>query len=83
MELFHVIEDAVAVTRRKGGKFGQEKLYRRGKDLFVGIGKTYYRVEKQNDALAWGTTDPNLTVLEFDLAKTKHKIVKGRIELEA
>jgi hypothetical protein len=59
MELFHVIEDGVAILRLKRGIFRQTKIYRRGEQVFAAVGGGYVRL------IAYGgTTNTDITCLE-------------------
>ena len=61
INLFHRIEDGVAILRMKGGRFAQAPLYRRDDAVYAGVGRFYIRL------LARGaTTDPNTSWLEAD-----------------
>jgi hypothetical protein len=56
MELFHVIDDGVVILRHKGGRYRQTKLYRRGNDLYAGLGSEFVRL-----LTGGGRTDPNVS----------------------
>lgn len=65
MQLFHKIENAVAIIRIKGGIHKQTDMYRRGDRVFIPMRGGYLRiVSLLGDA--FGTADPNVSVLEFE-----------------
>jgi hypothetical protein len=53
LDLFHVIDDGVAVLRSKG-RYRQTKVYRRGEHVFAGLGGVFIRLTAGD-----GTSDPN------------------------
>ena len=59
MELFHVIEDGAAILRFKRGIFRQAKIYRRGADVFAGVGGGFIRLLAHG-----GTTNVDVSCLE-------------------
>jgi hypothetical protein len=61
VQLFHVIEDGAAILRLKGGVYRQTKIYRRGAEVFVGLGGGFVRLLKGG-----GTTKPDVTCLEVE-----------------
>lgn len=64
MELFHIIDDGVAIIK-VGNIYKQTKLYRRGKRLFVTHAGGYIRIcAKFGDT--WGTALPNVKVIDFE-----------------
>lgn len=64
MELFHVIDDGVAIIR-SGQIWKQTKLYKRGQMLFVPHGGGYIRIcDKFGDT--WGTSVPSVKVIELE-----------------
>jgi hypothetical protein len=64
MELFHVIDDGVAIVK-VGSVYKQTKLYRRGDRLFVTHAGGYVRIcAKFGDT--WGTAMPNIKVIDFE-----------------
>jgi hypothetical protein len=65
MQLFHLVEDAVAIVRMPKGIFRQAKMYHRGDRLFVGYGAGFLRITaKFGDS--WGTSHPEIRVMEFE-----------------
>ena len=67
MELFHVIEDAVAVVRKPKGIYQQVKMYHRGDRIYVAYGAGFIRMTaKFGDS--WGTSHPDIRVMEFECA---------------
>lgn len=60
MNLFHVIDDGVAILRCKG-LYRQAKVYRRGEDVFAGYGGGYVKLHG-----AAGTSRPDVSWLEID-----------------
>lgn len=52
-ELFHIIDDGVAILRLRGKRYRQTKIYRRGQDVFADPGGGYVRLLSGG-----GTTDP-------------------------
>lgn len=64
MELFHVIDDGVAIIR-SGQIWKQTKLYKRGDTLFVPHGGGYIRVtNKFGDT--WGTSVPTVKAIALE-----------------
>lgn len=61
MQRFHVIDEGAVVVRVKGGLYRQCKVYRRGRDVFAGVGGGYIRLLARA-----GTTNPNVTWLELE-----------------
>lgn len=61
MQRFHVIDDAAVILRRKGGLYGQAKVYRRGQDVFAAIGAGFVRLLGGS-----GTTSPNVSWLDLE-----------------
>lgn len=61
MQRFHVIEDAAVILRRKGGVYGQAKVYRRGRDVFAALGAGFVRLLGGS-----GTTSPNVSWLDLE-----------------
>jgi len=71
MELFHIIEDAVAIVRSKQ-IWKQTKVYRRGSTLFIPHAGGYVRVcQKFGDT--WGTALPSMSVVEIDGPGIAHR----------
>jgi hypothetical protein len=62
MDLFHVIDDGVVLLRSKG-VYRQAKVYRRGKDVFAGVGTGFVKLHG-----AAGTSRPDISWLELDAA---------------
>lgn len=65
MDLFHKIEGAVAIVRRKNGVMAQTDMYRRGERIFVPAPGGYVRVVTKlgNE---FGTGHPDIKVVEFE-----------------
>lgn len=61
MNLFHVINDGVAVLRVKGGIFKQSKIYRREAMVYAALGGGFVRLTRSG-----GTTNPNTTWHEVE-----------------
>jgi len=62
MELFHVIEDGAVILRVAGGTYKQAKIYRRGNQVFAGLGGTsFVRLIRGG-----GTSKPNVSWLEVE-----------------
>ena len=61
MELFHLIEEGVAILRAKGRIFKQTKIYRRGEDVFAPWGGGFIKLSRGG-----GTALPDLTVIEIE-----------------
>jgi hypothetical protein len=65
MEMFHQIEDGVAVIRAPKGVYRQSKVYRRGSRIYVQYGSGYVRVTaKFGDT--WGTSHPDVRVEDIE-----------------
>ncbi len=64
MDLFHKIEDAQAIVRRRGGVYSQTDVYRRAGRIYVKAGGGFVRVEAKFGDY-WGTTNPNVNVLDI------------------
>ena len=65
IELFHKIEEAIAIVRLKGGVHKQLPMYKRGERVFIPHGGGYIRVTAQFGGV-YGTSNPNVSVLEFE-----------------
>lgn len=74
MNLFHRIEDAVAVVRTKGGIYRQLDVYRRGCDVFVRSGTGFVRVLNTRG----DTSVPNVTCMELS-AEGVHSSPAGKL----
>lgn len=61
MDLFHIIDDGVAILRLKGGIEKQVRVYRRGEKLYVPAKGGYLRLTRGS-----GTLDPNITCLALE-----------------
>lgn len=55
MELFHIVEEGVALLRSKG-VYRQVKVYRRGKDVFASHGGGFVKLGSHG-----GTSNPNVS----------------------
>jgi len=67
MNLFTVIDDAVAIVRLKNGVQKQTKMYSRGDRVFIPHGGGYLRITaKFGDT--FGTSHPDIKVEEFEAA---------------
>lgn len=65
MDLFSVIDDAVAIVRTSGGVFKQTKVFRRAERIFVQHGSGFLRVTaKFGDT--WGTSHPSTKVVDIE-----------------
>lgn len=60
LDLFHVIDDGVAILRSRG-KYRQVKVYHRGQDVYVGLGGAYIRLTRGAE-----TSDPNISCIGLD-----------------
>lgn len=56
MQLFHVIDDGVAILRIRGRVYKQAKIYHRGEDVFAAYGGGYIRLTRGS-----GTTVPEVS----------------------
>lgn len=65
MELFHVIDDAVAILRSKG-VFRQVPVYRRGEEVFAKHGSGFIKLLS-----AGHTTQPNISWIDVATAEVK------------
>lgn len=61
MELFHIIDDGVVVLRLRGKRFRQTKVYRRGTQVYAGIGAEFIRLIAHG-----GTSDPQIGWLDIE-----------------
>lgn len=61
MDLFHIIDDGVAIVRLAGKRYRQVKIYRRAQHVFAGIGSDFVRL-----LCAGETTDPRVSWLEVE-----------------
>lgn len=66
MELFTIIEDAVAIVRLPKGILKQTKVYHRGKRIFVPHGAGFIRVTARFGSDPYGTSHPDIKVLELE-----------------
>lgn len=65
MDLFEVIEDAVAIARYPKGVYKQTKVYRRGDRRYIPHGGGFIRItSKFGDT--WGTSHPDIKVEAID-----------------
>lgn len=62
MDLFHEIPDAQVILRTKG-VFRQAKVFRRGRDVFAGLGAGFIRLHPRG-----GTSIPTTHWLDIDAA---------------
>jgi hypothetical protein len=61
VQLFHIIDDGVAILRVKGRVYRQAKIYHRGEDVFAGYGGGYVRLTRGG----W-TTMPDVSCIEVE-----------------
>lgn len=66
INLFHKIEDAVAIVRVKGGIHKQVDMYRRGDKVYIPLRGGYTRLTCRFIDGTIGTDCPNTTVIEFE-----------------
>lgn len=66
INLFHKIEDAVAIVRVKGGIHKQVDMYRRGDKVYIPLRGGYTRLTCRFGDGTIGTDCPNTTVVEFE-----------------
>jgi hypothetical protein len=70
MQLFHLIDDGVAIIRVGGTLFKQVKVYHRGSNVFIAHAGGFARVTaKFGDS--YGTSAPNVRVLELEASDVK------------
>jgi len=62
MDLFHRIEDGVAILRSKGGKYAQVDVFHRGADVFIKYAGGYVRVYNSRG----DTSVPAVTVIDIE-----------------
>ena len=72
MNLFHKIDDAVAIVRLKGSVLKQLDMYARGDRVYIPHGGGYLRVTQEFGG-EFGTVNPDIKVLEFDAAGVELK----------
>lgn len=67
MELFSVIEDAIAIVRYPGGVHKQVKMYHRGETVYIahsgGFVRIVQRFGKETELM---TANPNIKVIDFE-----------------
>lgn len=67
MEVFTVIDDALAIIRKKSGTYSQVKLYNRIGKVYCGIGSGFIEIRQKSYQDEWATSDPNTVVVDFEL----------------
>lgn len=65
MNLFVLIEDAVAIVRYPKGIMKQTKMYQRGESVYIPHGGGFVRLVHQFDE-KFTTSHPDLSVIEFE-----------------
>lgn len=65
IDLFSVIDDAVAIVRLPKGVYKQTKIYRRGARLYVPHGGGYVRIGARFGD-TWCTSHPDVKVAEME-----------------
>lgn len=65
MDLFEVIEDAVAIVRYPKGVYKQTKVYRRGDRRYVSHSGGFLRITAKFGS-TWGTSHPDIKVEEVE-----------------
>lgn len=65
MDLFTVIDDAIAIARFPKGVLKQVKMYARGRRVFIAHGGGYIRLTSMFDGV-YGTSNPDVKVVEFE-----------------
>ena len=59
MNLFHIVDDAAAILRQRG-RYTQNKVYRRGEEIYAQAGKdSFVKLIKGN-----GTSDPSISWID-------------------
>lgn len=66
MDLFHKIENAVAIVRRKNGVMAQVDMYQRGDRVFVPAPGGFVRITCRLSGGEFGTAHPDIKVAEFE-----------------
>lgn len=67
MDLFHVIDDAVVILRKKG-LYRQAKVFRRGEQVFAQAGSAFIRLSAYG-----GTSDPSTSWIELEAAGVEQR----------
>lgn len=62
MDLFHVVDDAAAILRFKGGLFRQTKVYRRGDVVYAGVSGGFLKLLPRGN-----TSNPNVSWIDSDV----------------
>jgi len=65
MELFHLIDDGIAIVRAPRGVYKQTKVYRRGSSVYIGHGVGFLRICAPFDN-RYGTSHPDFKVEELE-----------------
>lgn len=79
--LFHIVEDCFVVTRSKG-LFRQAKVFRRGDQLFAGVGAGFVRLIAGGyttiPAMSWDfiTPHPNVPAVAADVGGGRPRFVE-------
>lgn len=58
-KLFHIVDDAYAILRRKGGVYVQAKVFCRGANLYAGVSGGFVMLFQN------GTSSPNISVVDI------------------
>lgn len=87
MDLFHKIDDGVAIVRLAKGVHKQVPLYRRADRVFIGHGGGFVRVCAPFNG-TFGTGNPNVSVLEMegpgvDLTRGEPRFVAAPVKAAA
>lgn len=75
MNLFHKIDDAIAIVRLKGSVLKQTDMYARGDRVFIPHSGGFLRVTAEFGG-EFGTVNPDIKVLEFEAAGVELKMGK-------
>lgn len=76
MELFHIIDDAVAIIKTKGGVYRQVKVYRRADAVYVSFGSGFIKLMSYTDGMPGyaghgSTSCPHVSWIELDSVNIK------------
>jgi hypothetical protein len=72
MQVFSVVEDALAIVRLPKGVYKQVKVYTRNTRLFVPHGGGFIQIRTRWQSEEYATSHPDVKVVELDCPGVEH-----------
>lgn len=72
MNVFTVIDDALALLRLPNGIYKEVKVYARQTRVYVPHGGGYVQVKGKYQSVEYSTSHPNVKVIELDVPGLEH-----------